>query len=161
MREDDWTQVAQEKVRNKEKATEAAQFRRDFKSAAATARAPGPGGGKEKADYKGRRSLPEPSGHIAQAKAKLMLPPKSFLWRARATNSWIARYSDWTNRSARDAAHGGEASALAHVLQWAWKCYLDASGLSAADCPIAGLLPDAELVSKRPAPRGRAASASG
>lgn len=105
--------------------------------------------------------LPAPTEHVPQTAAKALMPPGSALWRARAGNSWNARYRKWPSRSARDNAHGGEYGALVVVLRHAWQCYLDANGLEVSSCPIADLFggQGAQLVQEALG-RGTAASST-
>lgn len=140
LREDDWKEITKEKKKCQDKLAETSEFRQAFRSKVSSARASGSRSrSKAVVGYKGPSMLPAPTEHVSQAVAKSLLPPRSFLWRARQSNSWNARYSQWPTRSARDTAHGGEWGALVHVLRHAWQCFLDASGLGVEHCPIADL----------------------
>ena len=77
--------------------------------------------------------------HMNQQQAKEFMPPMSYLWRCRTSNSWCSRFKDFPVRSASDSAWESEAGALIECLQHAWKWYLHCHTLPTAACPIKGL----------------------
>lgn len=92
---------------------------------------------KKKVPWKGPAQMP--AAHLEQQTAKKLMPPDSYLWRARTCNSWQARYKSFPTRSARDSAWGSEDAALRQCVMHAWSQYLTFNGYDTSMCPVAGL----------------------
>lgn len=121
-------------------------FARDFKQKRSTFGAPSGSSGnkRRKSDqprlqWKGPRALPALS-EISQADAKKLAPPGAFLWKGNSSGTCNAKLEPSAQLS-RSWRKYGEAQALKLALIGVWERYLEADGLSATDCPIAGLLP--------------------
>lgn len=141
LREDDFIELTKEKKRVENQVQEEADFRRQFHERASRVRNVKAGKRGGISGYKGPRKLPDPTAHMSQAEAKKLMPPNSYLWRARTQNAWNGRYNQLPSRSARDSAHGGEQQALMCVIRYVWQCYLEVYGCPTSDCPIEGLFP--------------------
>ena len=80
-------------------------------------------------------------GAIDQCQAKLLLPPKSSLWRGNTgVGAWHVHVWGVGCKSKSWVAAGSYDNALRYVLQWSWKKFLLNEGLEESTCPIKGMM---------------------
>lgn len=140
LQEEDRWDVDVEKKKSTTKSAEIDDFRSSFREKrASTTRTTGSGRkSNKKVPWKGPDKIPS-RDHIPQAEARKLMPPDSYLWRARLSESWQARYKSLPPRSCKDSAWGSEKGAIVECLRYAWSCYLDCNGYDASECPVKGL----------------------
>lgn len=85
----------------------------------------------------GRRAV-IPAGHIGQAAAKEMLPPRCHIWRDLCQGGWQAHLEGFPRISASWAKYS-ERDSLLHVLRHVWRCHLEREGLALSECGVVGL----------------------
>ena len=128
----------QEHIR--EKVNEQKDFRSSYRQRRQAHRTGKPGSkkGGKKMIWKGPNEVPR-RDHIEQSEAKRLMPPDSYLWRARTSNSWRSRYKAMPVKSCKDTTWGSEKESLLECVRHAWLGYLDVNGYSVEDCPLEGL----------------------
>ena len=117
----------------------ATDFRKAYRDKKASVSRTTAGGNKSKKKMPWKGIAEVPAGHISQAEAKKMMPPDSYLWRARTCNTWMGRYASLPTKSCKDSAWGGERHALLECIRHTWSVYLDCNGFAETECPINGL----------------------
>lgn len=120
LREEDRSDIKKEVEQLHTRKTELTEFRSCYGAKKASLRTTGSGKqSKRRPPWKGPSKVSYE--HLNQKQAKDLLPPGAFLWRARSSGSWNARYSTMPSRSCRDTAWGSEQEALRECLRHAWK----------------------------------------
>lgn len=89
--------------------------------------------------HKGPRAFPLSYAHFDQKDIKSYFPVGSYVWRARRTDSWNARYLSFPVHSCKDSTWGGELEAVRECARFCWSWHLAMSGVDEGECPIAGV----------------------
>jgi hypothetical protein len=107
---------------------------------AAAATAPTPKRAKQRRGASSQSSTARqlPPGELTQQQVQAMAPPGAIAWRSK-TGTWRTRLGEGFPGFARSWAKYGERAAATICLQECWKQYLDANGLTTADCDVIGL----------------------
>ena len=78
---------------------------------------------------------------VTQAEAKQLLPPKSYIWIADYKNEWHGHsepykrmFAKWEGDSMED-----EVAACHEVIRKLWRQYLESTGKTLDQCPVAGV----------------------